>query len=342
MRQGTNPAKKQILSQDAYLHQVIVPVYLPHAEGYFKDGLRVLQSCMDSLVKTAHKKTFISVVNNGSSLEVVEYLQDLFSKGGIQELIHTDNIGKNNAILKALSGHYFDYITIADADVLFLNHWQDATMNVFEAFPKAGVVGLTPQIKLYSDLSYNVLFDKFFSKKLRFGVVKNPQAIKEFLRSIGWDENYNQDYLEQHLIIEDKTGFKAVVGSGHYVATYKREALGHVSTEQIMQPLSPKFDRELLDKPGMRVGSWRLTTEDNYAYHMGNVFEPWMDEALGGIRQFEGEIPSYSYKPLTASFVSYFVKNHLFRKLVENKKFINWFIKFKGLPKAMSKTPWHE
>ena len=59
-----------------------------------------------------HSKTFITIVNNGSCNEIKVYLDDLLDKNAIQELIHTQNIGKLNAILKGISGHQFELVTI--------------------------------------------------------------------------------------------------------------------------------------------------------------------------------------------------------------------------------------
>jgi hypothetical protein len=53
-------------------------------------------------------------------------------------IIEKDLIGKINSILKVLRTAEERLITITDADVLFVNGWEQAVLNVFEAFPKAG------------------------------------------------------------------------------------------------------------------------------------------------------------------------------------------------------------
>lgn len=338
MRIGTNPNKEIQHKQSKFIHQIIVPVYIPNEEGYFTDAFKILKICLDSLFKTVHSKTFISVVNNGSNDEVVLYLNQLSAKGMIQELIHTTNIGKNNAVLKGLKGHYFEYVTIADADVFFLKGWQDETMKVFEKFSKAGVVGIVPQIKLYSYLSSNALFDNFFSSKLKFTKVINPDAFKHFYKSIGWGEDYNKDYLRFQLAISDNADFNAVVGSGHFVATYKDTVLDQNLKIKIDEYLSPKFDKLLFDLPVTKKGGWRLTTEDNYAYHMGNVYEDWMQEFLHNLDdESKRVIPRYPNYNLKSNKLSYFFKNHLFRKLMQNKKILHFFLKKKGLAKEVAK-----
>jgi Glycosyl transferase family 2 len=338
MRIGKNPQHELKLDDTFFVHQIVIPVYIPNNSGYFKDALKILKACLLSLNKTAHRKTFITIINNGSSIEVINYLNEQLLQNNIQELIHTTNIGKNNAILKGVKGHNFKLITIADADVLFLNGWQDNTIKVFNEFPKAGVVGLVPQFKLYASLSFNVLFDNMFSKQLQFTQVRNPEAMKSFYRSIAWKDNYNKDYLKYHLTITSKSKELAVVGSGHFVATYKREALYLNSKVDLQEKLSPKQDRALLDTPVLKVGGWRLTTTQNYAYHMGNVHENWMDNQIANLANQSNIRPLYfNYKTLNSSKISYFIKNHLFRKLMQHKKIMQYFLISKGLPKSIAK-----
>ena len=38
MRIGNNPNKDQRNEQSTYRHQIIIPVYIPNLEGYFKDS----------------------------------------------------------------------------------------------------------------------------------------------------------------------------------------------------------------------------------------------------------------------------------------------------------------
>lgn len=340
MRVGNNPKKNDSKLKISYSHQVVIPVYIPHENDYFKDGLKILQACLTSLIETSHNKTFITIVNNGSSKKTVDYLNTLLLENKIQEVIHTANIGKINAVLKGVKGHYFKVVTVADADTFFLSNWQNQVVKVFNAFPKAGVVGMVPQFKLYADLCSNILFDNALSKKMTFTQVVNPEAMQHFYKSIGWDTNYNHDFLKVNLTLQSKNGLKAIVGSGHFVATYRSETFTNSPNYEVKQLLGTKSDRDFLDYPLLKKGGYRLTTQDNYAYHMGNVYENWMDVELKKLSKPK-EILTVSLKPLKSNKLNYYIKNHLFRKLLENKKIINAFIKFKGLPKEMTKTPWH-
>ncbi len=67
MRIGLNPNKDTVIKPSNYIHQVIIPVFIPNEEGYFKDSLKIFKLCIESLLSTIHNKTFITIVNNGSS-----------------------------------------------------------------------------------------------------------------------------------------------------------------------------------------------------------------------------------------------------------------------------------
>jgi len=92
-----------------------------------------------------------------------------------------------------------------------------------------------------------------------------------------------------------------------------------------------------LDTAPLKKGYWRLTTTSNYAFHMGNVLESWMEEEISALDETSKPIN----KLITVgsignkSKVSLFVKNKLFAKIFSNKTFRRFFYKSKKLPKSM-------
>ena len=336
MRVGLNPHKDEPLEKTKYLHQVIIPVYIPNFEGYFKDSFVILKHSLNSLLQSVHSQTMITIVNNGSCNEVVEYLDSLFEANKIQEIIHTENLGKLNSILKGLVGNSIELITISDADVLFLKDWQKETVAVYNHFPKAGVVGIVPQIRMFEYFSSNLIFENFFSKDLKFASVKNPEAFKKFYYSIGWQEDYNRDYTRWSLGIETNN-FRALVGSGHFVATYRRELFDEMKT-YLGFKLGAETERYLDQKP-LEKGLWRLTTNDNFAYHMGNVAEDWMETEVQKNSVSEVITTPLKHFPSSkkVSSFSFFIKNKVFAKIFDRKPFRQYFYKMKGLPKEVAK-----
>lgn len=333
MRVGYNPSKDQKNGESQYIHQVIIPVYVPNHEGYFKDSFAILKLCLESLFATVHKKTFITIANNGSDRIVADYLDELLSQNKIQELIHSENIGKLNAIVKGLAGSNIELVTISDSDVMFLSNWQSETVKVFNHIPNAGVVGIVPQFKMYESYCGNVLFDNLCSRKLRFIPVKNKYDLIRFYDSIGWDRSYNQDYLEFNLGLEINSDINVLIGSGHFVATYKKDIF-----EEIPSYFNYKMGGEsegYLDKIPLKKDYWRLTTQDNYAYHMGNVLEDWMLEKLNSVEKEDVDFQLNSLKKKDLNKALYFVKNRLFTKFISIKWIVKLFLKWKKLPDSM-------
>ena len=335
MRIGNNPNKNINLEESAYLHQIIVPVYIPNEEGYFVDAFKILNICLNSLLNTIHEKTYITIVNNGSCERVVNYLNELFSENKIKELIHTDNIGKINAVLKGLSGNNIELVTITDADVLFLTDWQSETVRIFSKIPNAGVVGIVPQLTMYKDNSANVIFDTLFGKHLKFLPIKNPEGIIHFYESIGWGRDYNPDYLKLGLGLEYDT-LKCFVGAGHFVATYKKDIFDELHTF-IGGKKVAGIGEAYIDNKALEKDYWRLTTHDNYAHHMGNIYEDWMGIPEEIVNKNKNNL-DYGFKnKLNLNKIVYYIKNRLFAKLITVNWIFKLFLKWKKLPKEMIK-----
>lgn len=332
MRIGSNPHKDKLQSKSDFFHQIIIPVYIPHSQDYFKDSFQILKYCLESLLKTCHSKTFFTLVNNGSSKEITDYLNELLIQKKIHEVIHTTNIGKLNAVLKGLSGHEFELITITDADVLFLNNWQEATYETFSKMPKSGAVSPVPSSKLYNYYTHNILFEKFFSKSLKFTKVKNPGAMKEFAISVGNPEFYNSNHLDAYLTVE-KSGCKAVVGAGHFVCTYRGDVFSDRKENYSPYSLGGDSEELFLDKSVVKKGYWRLSTEDNYAFHMGNVIEPWMEEKLGQVKQHYSEFKTINFRKVKSNKPYIWISNKLLSLIMAKKTSKKMFLKYKGLRK---------
>jgi hypothetical protein len=334
MRIGFNPHKDKEQQPSDFFHQVILPIYIPNQEGYFKDSFAILKLCLESLFKTCHHKTYFTVVNNGSCKVVIDYLDELFKEGKINELIHTTNIGKLNAILKGIAGTNFPLVTVSDADVLFLANWQYDTYIVFDTFPKAGFVSPCPNSKLLKYNTANILFKKIFSKAMTFKSVKNPSAMQSFADSIGNSILFNKHNLNKYLTVS-KNEVNAVIGGGHFVGTYRGSIFQKLTQSYSNFKLGGDSEEDLLDKPVSFQGYWRLSTADNYAYHMGNTFEDWM---VSKVESLEMNTSEYDKMPKLTKVKSYSFANwfifKVFSKILFRKPIWRLFLRHKGLTKS--------
>ena len=333
MRIGFNPEKDKKIAQSNYFHQVVLPIYIPNDEKYFKDSFVILKYCLESLLKTIHSKTYITVVNNGSENKVTDYLNELHKTGKIHEVIHTTNIGKLNAVLKGFIGQDFEFITIADCDVLFLKDWQEETYKVFEKFPKTGAVCPTPSSRSLKNHTFNIWFDLLFSKSLRFTKVKNPNALRAFAKSVGNPDMYKSCHLEKYLTVANGN-FRAVVGAGHFITTYRKEVFEKVDVKYSNFMLGGDSEEKLLDLPVVKKGMWRLSTEDNFAYHLGNVEEQWMEEILTAIKPNDFFPQSaITVKKNKFSKIKFLFQYTLLAKVITRKKIWLYCLRLKGLSK---------
>lgn len=282
MRVGNNPEKEQnVLEVDAY-HRVVIPVYIPNLnEAYFTDGLKILKLCFNSLLKTIHHKTRISIINNASCIEVSGYLEALYQQHKeIDQLLHSKiNLGKVNALYAAIKSNLEPLITISDSDVMFLPNWQQAVENTMVEFPECGMVSPVPSSIAYrGKYLSSTIFYAFFKGKLKFNNVVDPNGLIKFQESVG-REMYNKNHLEKYLVVFNKKG-KAVIGCGHFIATFRAEVFKHSPRENCKFKIVGGSENKYLDEPNDKGGFLRLATLKNYGYHLGNNEESWMKDEL--------------------------------------------------------------
>lgn len=331
MRIGDNPQRDKKVDLGNYFHQVIVPVYIPNVEGYYKSSFEVFKLSILSIIKTSHAKTYISIISNGSCKEVTDYIADLFKANKIHDFVVAGPIGKVNAILKGLAGSNFSMVTITDGDVLFLNDWQKATYAVYEHFPKAGVVGIVPNPSLGYYKTANIFRDNLFSKKIKSSKIKNVNGVLKFAESVGQLDYFKSKYADTYLTVSNKN-FKAVLGCGHFVATYRSEIFDLNFIRKTEYVLGGDSEECLLDDKALQSNLWRLATEDNYAYHLGNAADDWAFEQFKNLTDEDRNFNEHIYKHkikipffvhVYTSFANKIFGSYKFQKLVLRKKFKN-------------------
>jgi len=217
MRIGSNPAANQIIDNST-THRIIIPVYVPNLDGCFEKGLETTKLCIESVVKTRHQKSFFTVVNNGCCESVTTYLQGLYAKGQIDQLIHfKENKGKIDAVIPVARTCSEPLVTISDGDVLFKNGWMQAVESVYKNFPEAGMVSPVPHGTVYANYTVNTLFDGFFKGLLRFEQACDAGDMLKFAESIGKkDSMYKKAIRLKYQLVVKRKNEMAVVGCGHF------------------------------------------------------------------------------------------------------------------------------
>lgn len=336
MRKGVNPTKggKLVVKEPCH-HRIIIPVHIPHENDYFKDAYKIFELCLFSILKTAKSKVKVSIISNKSSHEINQRLLKFCDANDIDELIiEKEGIGKINSLLKAIRTVEERLITITDADVLFLNNWENEVVNVFEEFPKAGAVCPVPVYRKHMDLTANIWSKYLFSNRLKFQNVKDVNALEMFAKSIGWT-HLPEEFGDSIGTLQSKKGKTAVLGCSHFVATYKREVFDALPKENSAFLIDGDSEFLYMDKPVVLMGGYRLSTYTNNAYHLGNVFEPWMQDAFKNLKEEKQTIIDYSkLSKLKYSKLKYVLTGKIFKRLVKQKGILRFVLRKKGLTKT--------
>ena len=333
MRIGSNPEKDKQIEQKGY-HRIIIPVYIPNLEAYFEKGLEFTKLCLESLFKTTHTKSVITIVNNGSCQEITNYLQELYALGKVDQLIHNkNNVGKIDAVIPIARSASEELITIGDGDVLFKDGWIQAVEEVFVNFPEAGMVAPVPNPTFYRVHSENTLFDAFFKGKLRFQSICDKGDLLRFAESIdAVDTMYKKKSRLNSQLTVNRKEFSALVGCGHFVSTLRREVFDYAPAKPSRLAYAAKADKDYIDIPNDKAGLWRLATAENYAYHMGNTPQRWIYDEFDKIK---GDISETKDIPASTKWNINLTVKSAFNRLWLNKFTRPFFFKRMGLKEGL-------
>nr|WP_315223133.1 glycosyltransferase family A protein [uncultured Flavobacterium sp.] len=323
MRLGMNPQKEEkkvILTTN---HRMVIVVYIPNEEGFYKDSLNVFKLCLDSLIRTINSSAAITVVNNGSYDKVSDILQIYLKEKKIDTLIsHNVNIGKIDAQIGAARGAREKYITLTDADILFDYGWQEKVEEVFAAFPNAGSVSPIPvRTGLYAGTSS--VLKQILLRKIKFKFIPIPEnfdSYNKFLTSINWD--LDEDKNIKWPVVENR-GISAIVGSAHQVLTIDRDILFTTSpSNPSLTLVGGNSEHNYVDVPIDKAGKLRLSTIHNFAYHIGNTVEEWMLDVQSENKDYKKNKIIGKTEVLSDLFNSRFSKKkYVLKKMIVKKAF---------------------
>lgn len=311
MRIGANPEKKKGIRLHYKKHRVIIPVYIPDVEdAYFMNLFNVFKISMESLLETISTETLVTIINNDCKNEVSDYINKLLDEKKIDKHIKlAKNYGKVYTAVAEARASYEDYITIADADVFYFSNWENEVFKIFNTFKYAGVVAPlpAPHGALYNNVS---LFGKVYNQA-KMGNVVDPKSFELFEKGTN-NPNIFQDrkhkWKEKQYYLE-KSGIKACVGSGHFVATYKNvfKSFPDLKPEHVFRV----GDVELfLDVQFDKLGYYRLSSLKANVYHLGNTIPDWIKK----INIKQKEISILIQKPI--KLPSQFKGKYYFKKLL--------------------------
>ncbi len=278
-RVGMNPARHRKTSYTPARVTVAVLVYLPHLTGYFQHRFEVLKLCLGTLLKNTQAPYDLLVFDNASCPQVKDYLRQLQQEKLLRYLItSSENIGKLGALCIIAGAAPGELIAYSDDDTFFYPGWLKAHLEIYDAFPKVGMVSGSPERTLFDHgVESNLAFAESEPEaQLHYGQTIPEQWEREWGFALGHepDEFWRQVRDLQDITLEYR-GRKAYATACHNQFLMPKEVaqrfLGGQWTGRLMGGLNE------MDTAIARAGYLRLTTPDRVTRLIGNVVTPQME-----------------------------------------------------------------
>lgn len=270
MRVGQNPVKALERIAPPAPVTVVVISYIPFLSGYYAHSLDLLKMCIGSLRETTKGEADLMIFDNGSCVEVSDYLLGQQATGAIQYLTLSErNLGKPAAWNFAFAAAPGEFVAYADSDVYFYTGWLQASLDALKAFPQAGMVTAMP---ILTPEKYSTATVKW-AKKQRGVKVERGQLLRwedfwRHARSLGDAEDAARSfYAENPAIRLSYRGKHYYAGAAHFQFTARKSVLQEVLPVPADRPMGRV---RLLDEAINAKGYLRLSTEEWFVQHLGN------------------------------------------------------------------------
>jgi hypothetical protein len=221
---------------------------------------------------------------------VVAELRSLYERKQIDWLVLSQhNVGKAGAWNWIFAAMPNDLICYADSDVLFRPGWLEASLQVIEAFPQAGMVSAQPNFydvmkgegKAYLQLHAGGGYTFSNYRPAR-------EVVDEFCLGIGATEEIAAPFYQNPLpaVTHQETGIQAVIGASHMQFLIPRQ----VARQIVPLPATMGLHRAetmALDYKIDELGYLHLSTREPYVFHMGNTLS---ERLLQKVEQATGSL----------------------------------------------------
>ena len=283
-RIGMNPSRgKQSAYQPARV-TVAVLTYVPHQLGYFKNRFDVLRACLESVLTHTTEPFDLMVFDNGSSPQVVEYLQSLYADQKIDFLIlSSQNIGKIGALQFISRSAQGEVIAYSDDDVFFLPGWLEEHLAILDTYPKVGLVtGFYIKSHMDESVSATMRFAERRDVKMERGDLVDEALTRHYIEQMGRTMQQYQKEIDglQDVRLTYK-GVRAYASAGHHQFVCFRDVLAKALPTQYTPHLMGLMRQ--LDASIDGMGLLRLSTVEPATRLLGNLVDP---QSAGIIREY--------------------------------------------------------
>jgi len=291
MRIGANPAKSGLPAYTPKKLGIALIVYIPLTEGYFANSLDIFKIQLASLHASTPQPFDLLIFDNGSCRAVVAELQRLYEQKQIDYLaLSQHNLGKAGAWNWIFAAMPNELIVYADSDVFFRPGWLQASIEILEAFPEAGMIASQPNffdVMEGQGKAQHRLYSTAINADERYAPSEywpEKAIIEEYCLGIGASEELAAQFYQKPLpaITNKANQLQAVIGASHMQflipSKVARQVTPLPSTKALLRAETMALDYKIDD-----LGFLHLSTLKPYVFHMGNTLNDRVRDAAGTV-----------------------------------------------------------
>lgn len=287
-RIGMNPSRGLKLDFTPARTTVAVLVYVPHQAGYFQNRMDVTKMTLRSILANTEEPYDLLVFDNGSSPEMVNYLQELYQNGSIDYLFLSErNIGKLNALNMIFNIAPGKIVAYSDDDVLHLPGWLGKHLEIIDTFPDVGAVtGFYIRQRVAMSSESTLQFANQPDVEAERGLLMPRKWEEEYLINTGrtW-ERYEEEVRGIEDIIVKYKGLEAWVSAHHFQMVCPKAVVKEVLADMLPDGWSDQVMGRMveLDDRMDDKGYLRFCTREQTMRLMGNAIS---EEVLDLAKEF--------------------------------------------------------
>jgi glycosyltransferase involved in cell wall biosynthesis len=265
-----------------------VLVYVPHQAGYFQNRMDVTKMTLRSILANTEEPYDLLVFDNGSSPEMVNYLQELYQNGSIDYLFLSErNIGKLNALNMIFNIAPGEIVAYSDDDILHLPGWLGKHLEIIDTFPDVGAVtGFYIRQRVAMSSESTLQFANQPDVEAERGLLMPRKWEEEYLINTGrtW-ERYEEEVRGIEDIIVKYKGLEAWVSAHHFQMVCPKAVVKEVLADMLPDGWSDQVMGRMveLDDRMDDKGYLRFCTREQTMRLMGNAIS---EEVLDLAKEF--------------------------------------------------------
>lgn len=276
-RIGSNPLR---IARAEKLHHVVLCVvtHLPTFDGYHKDRLEVVQTCLTSMTQHAGIEHSIAIWDNGSAPKVRKWIKDKIKPDIFVESINVGKTAGRTALIRMLPPG--TVVCYSDDDMYFYPGWLAPQLEILKTFPNVACVSGYPVRTSFRWGNDNTKQWAGRTAKVDIGRFIPDEWEDDFAVSIGRDPMQHRitsaNDAEWLITWQER---QAYATSHHCQFIGYQERLERATRFDGLAMGDEKVWDIELDKIGLR-----LATVNRLARHIGNVIHDQLREEIEAIK----------------------------------------------------------